>query len=74
MMMLLAVPLAAVRTRVSSFATSLGIGITVGFGYFVLVAFARALGQSGALPPAMAAWAANGLFALVGGFYVLGAE
>ena len=74
MMMLLAVPLAAVRTRVSSFATSLGIGITVGFGYFVLVAFARALGQSGALPPAIAAWAANGLFALVGGFYLLGAE
>jgi len=74
MMMLLAVPLAAVGTRVTSFAASLGLGFTVGFSYFVLVAFARALGQSGALPPALAAWAANGLFALVGGFYLLGAD
>jgi lipopolysaccharide export system permease protein len=74
MMMLLAVPLAAVGTRVSSFAASLGLGFTVGFSYFVLVAFARALGQSGALPPALAAWAANALFALVGSFYLLGAE
>jgi lipopolysaccharide export LptBFGC system permease protein LptF len=40
----------------------------------VLVAFARALGQSGALPPAIAAWAANGLFALVGGYYLLGTD
>jgi lipopolysaccharide export system permease protein len=74
MMMLLAVPLAAVGTRVSSFATSLGLGFLLGFSYFVLVAFARALGQSGALPPALAAWAANGLFALLGGFYLLGAD
>ena len=74
MMMLLAVPLTAAGTRVTSFAASLGLGFSVGFSYFVLVAFARALGQSGALPPALAAWAANGLFALVGSFYLLGAE
>jgi lipopolysaccharide export system permease protein len=74
MMMLLAVPLTAAGTRVTSFATSIGLGFAVGFGYFVLVAFARTLGQTGGLPPAVAAWAANTVFALVGLFYLLGAE
>jgi lipopolysaccharide export system permease protein len=74
MMMLLAVPLAASGTRLTSLAASIGLGFAVGFGYFVLVAFSRALGQSGALPPVLAAWAANALFALVGSYYLLGAE
>jgi len=74
MMMLLAVPLAASGTRITSFANSIGLGFAVGFSYFVLVAFARTLGLNGALPPALAAWAANGVFALVGGFYLLGAD
>ncbi len=74
MMMLIAVPLAAAGTRLTSVAASMGVGFVVGFSYFVLVAFARALGQSGALPPAIAAWAANGLFALVGGYYLLGTD
>ena len=74
MMMLLAVPLAASGTRLTSLAASIGLGFAVGFGYFVLVAFSRALGQSGALPPVLAAWAANVLFALVGSYYLLGAE
>ena len=73
-MMLLAVPLASAGTRLTSFASSLGLGFGVGFSYFVLVAFARALGQSGALPPIVAAWAANLLFALVACFYLLGAD
>jgi lipopolysaccharide export system permease protein len=73
-MMLLAVPLVTMGTRVTSFAASIGIGFAVGFSYFVVVAFARALGQSGALQPAVAAWAANALFALVGGYYALGAD
>jgi lipopolysaccharide export system permease protein len=74
MMMLLAVPLAASGSRVTSLAASIALGFVVGFSYFVLVAFTRALGQSGALPPAVAAWTANVLFALVGGYYVLGAD
>jgi lipopolysaccharide export system permease protein len=73
-MMLLAVPLTAAGTRLTSFAASIGLGSAVGFGYFFLLAFARALGQTEALPPLLAAWSANGLFALVGGFYLLGAE
>jgi lipopolysaccharide export system permease protein len=73
-MMLVAAPLAAAGTRVTSLATSIGIGLVLGFGYFVAVAFTRALGQSGALPPAAAAWCANALFALLGGYYVLGSD
>jgi len=74
MMMLVAAPLAAAGTRVTSLATSIGVGLVLGFGYFVVVAFTRALGQSGALPPLLAAWSANVLFALLGGFYVLGSD
>ena len=73
-MMLLAVPLTAAGTRVSSFAASVGVGFAVGFAYFFLVAFTRPLGQTGSLPPALAAWAANAIFALVGSFYLLGGE
>ena len=74
MMMLVAAPLAAAGTRITSLATSIGVGLVLGFGYFVVVAFTRALGQSAALPPALAAWSANVLFALLGGFYVLGSD
>lgn len=74
LMMFVAVPLAAAGTRLTSLAAAIGVGLAVGFAYFVVLAFARALGQSGALPPLLAAWAANGLFALVGGYYMLGAD
>jgi lipopolysaccharide export system permease protein len=73
-MMLLAVPLATVGTRLSSFAASAGLGLALGFGYFVLLAFARALGQSGALPPPIAAWAANATCALIAGYFLLGSD
>ena len=71
LMMLVAAPLAVAGTRVSSLAASIGTGLLIGFSYFVVLGFTRALGQTGALPPALAAWTANGLFALVGGYYLL---
>ncbi len=74
MMMLVAAPLAAAGTRLTSIATSVGIGLVLGFTYFVVIAFTRALGQSGALPPAVAAWSANALFALIGGYCALGSD
>jgi lipopolysaccharide export system permease protein len=70
-MMLLAVPLATRGTRVTSLAAGIGLGFAIGFAYFVVVAFTRALGQSGALPPVMAAWAANALFTMIGCYYLL---
>jgi lipopolysaccharide export system permease protein len=41
---------------------SIGIGIFVGFSYFVVHAFSITLGRSGILPPLLAAWAANIFF------------
>ena len=74
LMMLVAVPLATTGSRTTSLAVNIGRGLVVGFSYFVVVAFTRALGQSGTLPPIVAAWSANALFALVGGYYLLGSD
>jgi len=74
MMILIAAPMAAAGARVGSIAGSMAVGFVIGFGYFVVVAFARALGQAGMLPPAIAAWAGNAVFALVGGYYLLGSD
>lgn len=74
LMVLVAVPLATRGTRTTSLAVNIGRGLVVGFSYFVVVAFTRALGQSGTLPPVVAAWSANVLFALIGGYYLLGAD
>jgi lipopolysaccharide export system permease protein len=41
---------------------SVGIGIFVGFSYFVVHAFSMTLGRSGMLPALLAAWAANIIF------------
>jgi lipopolysaccharide export system permease protein len=43
---------------------SLGIGIFVGFSYFVVHAFSMTLGKSGMLPALLAAWAANIIFSV----------
>jgi len=73
-LLLVAVPLAARGTRVSSMSAATGLGFVLGFAYFVVLAFSRALGQSGALPPALAAWTANAVFSVIGLYLLLGAE
>jgi len=73
-MVMVGIPLAAKGTRTTSAAGAVAFGLAIGFSYFVVLAFARALGQSGALDPALAAWSANGIFGLVGLFLLLGAE
>jgi len=73
-MMLIAVPLATAGTRLTSFAASVGLGFVVGFAYFVVVAFAHAIGKDSSLPPMLAAWSANGLFACIGTYFLLGAD
>jgi len=62
---LVAVPIAGRLRRHPSVAAIVGIGSAVGFGYWVLLGLATSLGQTGALPPVFAAWAANGLYLLV---------
>ncbi|NTW78050.1 MAG: LptF/LptG family permease, partial [Syntrophaceae bacterium] len=45
---------------------SVGIGIMVGFSYWIVHAFSMSLGRSGILPAILSAWAANIIFLAVG--------
>jgi len=73
-MMLVAVPLAIRGASQKSVPAAVAMGFAVGFTYFMVLGFARALGQSGALPPLFAAWASNAIFLLFGAYLVLGAD
>jgi lipopolysaccharide export system permease protein len=73
-MVLIAVPLATRNPRRRTLATSVGIGLSVGFSYWVLLALSVSLGHGGAIPPIVAAWTANAVFAVLGAFLFLGAE
>ncbi|MDN5939187.1 MAG: LptF/LptG family permease [Salinisphaera sp.] len=52
--------------RHPSVAGIIGVGTAVGFGYWVLIGLARSLGESGTIPPLVAAWAANAIYGLLG--------
>jgi len=79
----LAFPVACVIMALFGIALSLrkekGIGIAQGivgsliitFIYWIFFAFSRSLGLSGAFPPLWAAWSANLLFLLLGGYLLL---
>ena len=73
-LMLVAVPLAARGTRVTSLPAAVGLGFVIGFCYFIVLAFARALGQTGALPPLIAAWTSNVVFVFIGAYHLLGSD
>jgi lipopolysaccharide export system permease protein len=63
---LIAVPLGGRLRRHPSMAAIIGVGVAAGFGYWVLLGLSMSLGQSGAIPPLIAAWAANAIYALLG--------
>lgn len=69
-----AVPLAARVQRHPSLAAIVGIGLGLGFAYWVVLALTNALGQSGVLPPVVSAWAANAIFLLLAGALFLSTE
>ncbi len=73
-MVLVGTPLATRNPRRRPIATTIGIGLVVGFSYWVLLALTISLGHGGALPPIVAAWTANGVFAVFGAFLFLGPE
>jgi lipopolysaccharide export LptBFGC system permease protein LptF len=73
-MVLIGAPLAIRTGRSRTLGGAIGIAFAIGFSYFMVVAFARALGQNGALPPVIAAWISNALFTLVGIYLVLGSD
>ncbi|HRT61342.1 MAG TPA: LPS export ABC transporter permease LptG [Syntrophales bacterium] len=48
--------------RSGGVAQGIGIGLIIGFSYWILFAFCLSLGRSGTLPPMLAAWTPNLLF------------
>lgn len=49
--------------RKTTIASGFGLTLLIGFGYYLLMMFGRSFGHSGLLPPAVAGWAGNGLYA-----------
>ena len=43
---------------------SIGIGIIIGFSYWIVHAFSMSLGRSGSIPPVLSAWFANIIFGI----------
>jgi lipopolysaccharide export system permease protein len=54
--------------RSGGVAASIGVGIIIGFSYWIVYAFALSLGRSLTLPPLLAAWLSNILFAAAAAF------
>ncbi|MBI3301524.1 MAG: LPS export ABC transporter permease LptG [Deltaproteobacteria bacterium] len=73
-MTLLGIALAVPGARQLSLPTALGFALVAGFGYWILLALTMSLGHSGALPPSLAAWSANGVSFLLGVFFLLGVD
>jgi lipopolysaccharide export system permease protein len=71
-MALISMPLGMRNLRSSSLANNIGLGLLIGASYWFVLALAVSLGHSGALPPMVAAWTANGIFAAIGTFLLLG--
>ena len=51
--------------RSGGIAQGIGIGVIIGFSYWIVFAFTLSLGRSGTLPPAVAAWATNVILGIV---------
>jgi lipopolysaccharide export system permease protein len=69
-----AIPISGRLRRHPSIAAIVGTGTVIGFLYWVLLGLANSLGQSGALPPLVAAWSANAVFLLVGAALFLSSD
>ena len=53
--------------RSGGIAQGIGIGVIIGFSYWIVFAFMLSLGRSGTLPPVVAAWATNVILGIVAG-------
>jgi lipopolysaccharide export system permease protein len=65
-MAFLGIPFALRGGRTSGIAVGIGVSLGIGFGYFAINAILLSFGQAGTLPPLVAAWAANFIFAATG--------
>jgi lipopolysaccharide export system permease protein len=68
---LIGVPLALRGSSRTGNAQHIGTGMAVCFLYWLTQALTVSAGHAGTLPPVLAAWAANGIFLLVGGLLAL---
>jgi lipopolysaccharide export system permease protein len=71
---LVAIPIGGRLRRHPSIARIVGMGIAVGFAYWVVLGLANSLGQSGALPAIVAAWSANAVYLLFAAALFLSAD
>ncbi|MFH1091533.1 MAG: LptF/LptG family permease, partial [Pseudomonadota bacterium] len=65
-MTVIGLPIAFWKEKGGGIALGIGAGIGLSFVYLVVLGLSRALGYSGLLPPAAAAWLPNVLFILLG--------
>ena len=65
-MVILGIPFALRSSRSGGMALGIGASIGIGFAYFVVNAVLLSYGRSNVLPPFVAAWGANFIFALSG--------
>lgn len=70
-MAFLGIPFALQKGRHSSIALGIAVSVAIGVSFFILQSIALALGYSSVLPPLVAAWSANLLFALFGLWLIL---
>jgi lipopolysaccharide export system permease protein len=68
----LGIPVALRRERGAGIAVGIGICLAVSFVFFVVYSLSVGYGQAGTLPPFLAAWLGNFIFALVGVYLFLG--
>ena len=67
-MVFIAVPFSLRSERSGGIMQSIGIGIFIGFSYWIVHGFCMSLGKSEILPAMLAAWAANILFCAMGAY------
>ena len=70
----LGIPFALRLPRVGGLAAAAAMSLVLGFIFWVLFAVTVSIGQTGLLPPLVAAWAANILFAALGVYLLLRVE
>ena len=65
-MAFLGVPFALRSGRSSGIAVGVGLSLGIGFSFHIINAVLLSFGQEGVIPPAIAAWASNALYAAAG--------
>jgi lipopolysaccharide export system permease protein len=71
---LLAIPIAFRSRSGGSVVASLGVSLTLGFAYWIVISIGISLGHAGKLPPYLAAWLPNAFFLALAGYLWLDLE